>query len=430
MTGNPEVLGRLREQIRSGEFQPGDPVNEVQLARRMGVSPTPVREAIWQLIAEGYIEGGDNRRRRIARLSPRRAVELAELLAVLIPVAVEKAGYAAPGSELDELADCVDRIADGFASEDRVAATKDGHEFSRSLGQACRQRHLAWAMDYAIVRTGPGGLSYAGPAMPWRLWATRFRWIAELFRERQIKTAARQYGEAMEDFATHIAQAIHQTDPVESPQPRPAGAATTRQAMVIRRLRSDIVSGVLQPGEPVREVEIARRYQVSATPVREAIRVLLVTGLIEGEPNRSRRVATLSDQDVTELAEVARPLVTRLLDRGLPDLPEDVFDMLTETARSVPQHFYGRDAEAFSGAIYTLFETIGRAGQNDQMWSLLELIMQRTMARWLMSKYDAAPVLDCYTRLGAIPFPDRVAQVPAAFAAIIDESVRAIIDAG
>jgi DNA-binding GntR family transcriptional regulator len=46
----------LRETIISGEFPPGHRVRQQVIADRLGVSATPIREAIWQLDSEGYLE--------------------------------------------------------------------------------------------------------------------------------------------------------------------------------------------------------------------------------------------------------------------------------------------------------------------------------------------------------------------------------------
>lgn len=56
----------LRTMIVRGELPPGSVVSQVQLARTIGVSTTPLREAIRQLEAEGLIESRPNRRARVA----------------------------------------------------------------------------------------------------------------------------------------------------------------------------------------------------------------------------------------------------------------------------------------------------------------------------------------------------------------------------
>jgi DNA-binding GntR family transcriptional regulator len=57
------------------------------------------------------------------------------------------------------------------------------------------------------------------------------------------------------------------------------------------RLADDIVTGVLEPGAPLDEMELARRFGVSRTPVREAIRDLAASGLVVTRAHRGASVA-------------------------------------------------------------------------------------------------------------------------------------------
>jgi DNA-binding GntR family transcriptional regulator len=57
------------------------------------------------------------------------------------------------------------------------------------------------------------------------------------------------------------------------------------------QLADEIVRGVLLPGAPLDETELAARFKVSRTPVREAIRQLAASGLVEARPHRGAVVA-------------------------------------------------------------------------------------------------------------------------------------------
>jgi DNA-binding GntR family transcriptional regulator len=63
------VHNRLRDGILRGEFDPRVPISQVQLAARLGVSRTPLREALRMLQREGLIDSEPNRRVRVAELS-------------------------------------------------------------------------------------------------------------------------------------------------------------------------------------------------------------------------------------------------------------------------------------------------------------------------------------------------------------------------
>jgi DNA-binding GntR family transcriptional regulator len=80
-TGADLVYGQLREQILTGVLTPGLVVSQVALARELGVSRTPLREAVRMLQHEGLVAGEANRMIRVASFS---IADVEELYAVRI----------------------------------------------------------------------------------------------------------------------------------------------------------------------------------------------------------------------------------------------------------------------------------------------------------------------------------------------------------
>ncbi len=64
------LRSHLRELILGGSLQPGLVISQVELARSLGVSRTPLREALRMLQEEGLIEAEPNRRARVTRFDP------------------------------------------------------------------------------------------------------------------------------------------------------------------------------------------------------------------------------------------------------------------------------------------------------------------------------------------------------------------------
>lgn len=71
--------------------------------------------------------------------------------------------------------------------------------------------------------------------------------------------------------------------------------------LTLRRLRREILSGALTPGERLVEEHLTQRFGTSRAPLREALRQLAQQGLIEHLPRRGVRVAELSGADADEL---------------------------------------------------------------------------------------------------------------------------------
>lgn len=79
-------------------------------------------------------------------------------------------------------------------------------------------------------------------------------------------------------------------------------------ATIERQLRERIVAGELAPGEPLRQERLAQEFGASAIPVREALRRLERTGLVQFRPRRGAIVAEVSVDDAREVAEMRAAL--------------------------------------------------------------------------------------------------------------------------
>lgn len=111
----------------------------------------------------------------------------------------------------------------------------------------------------------------------------------------------------------------------------PRGIAAT----IALALRQDIGSGVFPPGTPLRQEEIARRFNVSQMPAREALRQLVNEGLALLLPNRGVIVAELSTADVEELIEFRILIESKLLEWAIPSLDALDFARLETLLRDV-----------------------------------------------------------------------------------------------
>ena len=82
----------------------------------------------------------------------------------------------------------------------------------------------------------------------------------------------------------------------------------TRAEELRLQLADEIVRGALAPGSPLDETDIARRFNVSRTPVREALRQLAASGLVDARAHRGAVVARPSIGRMTEMFEAMAEL--------------------------------------------------------------------------------------------------------------------------
>lgn len=112
-------------------------------------------------------------------------------------------------------------------------------------------------------------------------------------------------------------------------------ASETLADRAYARIRTAIAAGKLAPGDKVTERGLAERLEISATPVREALRRLELDGLIERTGPRTVTVAAIRDAAIDDLAEVEvglRGLVARFAARHATPDQLDNLDVILDEA--------------------------------------------------------------------------------------------------
>jgi DNA-binding GntR family transcriptional regulator len=98
-------------------------------------------------------------------------------------------------------------------------------------------------------------------------------------------------------------------------------------------LEDEIVSGTLPPGAVLRQEQLSERFEVSRTPIREALRKLAALGLVSFEPNRGVRVRAISRGELREAFLVRAELeglATELAAPRMTDVEIDALDRAEE----------------------------------------------------------------------------------------------------
>ena len=154
MSQGEAAYASLIAAIRAGDFAPGDRLRETDVAARLHLSRTPVREALRRLEAEGIVEHRPRLGAIIRQLSHGELVELYEMRSVLERTAAEMAAKHASPAEVAALRALNARIA---ASPPAGAAALN-QDFHRGIYLATRNRFLldaARALNNALMLLGP-----------------------------------------------------------------------------------------------------------------------------------------------------------------------------------------------------------------------------------------------------------------------------------
>jgi len=168
-----------------------------------------------------------------------------------------------------------------------------------------------------------------------------------------------------------LARAKDSTKPPIKSQSKPRTRLLTLPEQIAEQLAQDIVSQTLAPGQRLKELELSDQFGASRAPIREALRLLELRGLVQIEARRGVSVTQLSAAEVDDLYEIRASLlglaarrVALTHDENFLNAARSLLQRLKQYA-SVP--LYGKYFEA----TYEMSNLIRRAAGSPRLFSLI-----------------------------------------------------------
>lgn len=149
------VYVELRGAIMKGMFDPGQAVTVRGLAESFGTSPTPVREALQQLVAENALIAEPNRSYRIPRITRDIFIDLRDTRAELEGLAAEKAAPNISASEVRKLEHLIERMSRTIASQDPKAYLSANEDFHFVIYESAHAPVLLRTIRTLWLQIGP-----------------------------------------------------------------------------------------------------------------------------------------------------------------------------------------------------------------------------------------------------------------------------------
>ena len=128
---------RLKDAIQNAAVEPGEPLTETRLSELLGISRTPVREALQQLAQEGLVQVIPGRAITVAEHSAQDILDVVHLRSLLEPELVRLATEAASHSEIERLKRSVAEMQAAIETGDHTAWSRSDSVFHEVLGEAC-----------------------------------------------------------------------------------------------------------------------------------------------------------------------------------------------------------------------------------------------------------------------------------------------------
>ena len=220
-----QIAGRLRDEIIAGALRPGEPLRLVAVAERLGVSTTPVREALAVLERQGLAVSRAHRGYRVADISPQDIGDAYMLAAFMHRLMTERASSRLSDRDLDELEALDEEMREANETGDVKRASDLNHAIHRRVCQASESPIL----ERFLRETAPFVTRRESPDVPG--WAKqRSEGHSSVLRALRKRDATRA-GHLMEEHVLRsgsaaVAHAAAQQDEAGKPRARRRGSAS------------------------------------------------------------------------------------------------------------------------------------------------------------------------------------------------------------
>ncbi|MEM7731684.1 MAG: GntR family transcriptional regulator [Pseudomonadota bacterium] len=133
-------------------------------------------------------------------------------------------------------------------------------------------------------------------------------------------------------------------------------------------LKGDILTGKIEPGTPLRQDELAKRFGVSKIPVREALRRLEVDRLVVFERNKGAAVRGYSEVEILQLMDIRIALECRALELAIPNMIESDF---RDMRALLDDYVQSKEVAEWSASNLRFHNMLYEPCANDQLVSMI-----------------------------------------------------------
>lgn len=127
---------RIKDALQHAGLEPGEPLSELQLSKLLGISRTPVREALHQLAQEGLVQVIPGRAVTVASRSLRDVSDVVHMRALLEPELARIVAESASASHIEQLQDAIQRMEAALEDDDYAAWSKADIIFHEVMNRA------------------------------------------------------------------------------------------------------------------------------------------------------------------------------------------------------------------------------------------------------------------------------------------------------
>ena len=147
--------------------------------------------------------------------------------------------------------------------------------------------------------------------------------------------------------------------------------------VVFNTLRQAILRGELKPGERLMEIHLGEQLGVSRTPIREAIRMLELEGLVKMVPRRGAEVAKISKEDLQDVLEVRKALDTLAGRLACERITEEKINKLKAAELEFEEALKTGDVTKMAEGDVAFHDVIHEASKNKRLKMMISNLAER-----------------------------------------------------
>ncbi|MBT3556669.1 MAG: GntR family transcriptional regulator [Rhodospirillales bacterium] len=197
-----QIYQNLKWSLTIGEYEPGSALSIRKVAKKMGTSAMPVREALTRLASEQLLQSATNRSYRVADLEPKRVADQFFVRARLEGIATMLATPNMTNGQIDQLEELARQMVEDIEKDDNESYILRNCNFHFAIYEAAGNEELFWTIERLWAQTGPFLAHIVRDQDMPEDWQTLHTEIAKAIRDRDADRAA-QLMEKDISWSTH-----------------------------------------------------------------------------------------------------------------------------------------------------------------------------------------------------------------------------------
>ena len=202
------VFNTLRQAILKGELEPGERLMEIQLAERLGVSRTPIREAIRKLELEGLVLMIPRKGAEVAKISARSLRDVLEVRRALEELAIELACQRMSEEEVGNLQKVQEDFKKAIAEGDAMKIAETDEHFHDVIYEGTQNAKLIQMLNNLREQMYRYRLEYIKDEDKRKILVLEHEKILKTVRERKVAEAKEAVREHIDNQEITVARNI------------------------------------------------------------------------------------------------------------------------------------------------------------------------------------------------------------------------------